>query len=363
MLSPMKRYCVAVLVSLITAAASPVDIQLKVTSTRPLPGELEDLVTFGLLKEMTCDAEGNIFTPSNRKYGSAINSIVRFPHDTSSFVKFSIDSVPGLGRGTIRDFELEADGDLYVLARQVLKYSDVEAPLEFGKSFLIQYDPNGKVLARFELKLDTNDFMPTGVATLKGGEFLVVGKRAENDKTFLICELFRRNGAFKDRFTLNPAGTKTSNGKTVRSTRVYEPVALKANGVIYVLRGTTTELIYVLSDSAQLLKTVQLNPANIEFDSPKILGNELVVQEHNPVVNEPVDPRTGLVLRQRQPVKLPVFNLVTGEITARYIWDNEDAGLACAALQSMTFIGQDPTNGFRWSVFEASSIRPKEGTI
>ena len=359
----MKRSCLAMLVAtLLAAAAYPVDMQLTVTKTTPLKGELEDLVTFGLLKEMTCDSNGNIFSPSNRKYGSALNSVVRFPHDASSFAKFSIDSVPGLERGTITDFELEPGGDLFVLARQVLKYSDVEEPLKFGKTLLIRYDQNGRVLSRLELKLNTTDFSPTGIAMLRRDEILVVGGHSVNGKTFVICQVFRQDGTLRRRFTLNPAGTKTSNGKAVRSTRVVEPLALKAGGAIYVLRGTTTEPIYVLSESAELVRTIQLKPTEIEFDSPKLLGAELVVQEHHPIVDQPVDPRTGPVFRQPQPVELPVFSLVTGKVVDRYIWHNESASLACAAPESLTFIGQDPTSGFAWSVFEASPGRHISGT-
>lgn len=351
----MRRCSVAVLVAtLLALTALAVDLELTVTSKIPLKGELQDLVTFGLLKEMTCDTKGNIFSPSNRKYGSAINAIVRFPHDASSFTTFSIDSLPALERGTIVDFEPEPGGGVFVLAREVLKYSDVEVPVEFGRTFLIRYDQDGKILSRLELKLNTENFKPTSMSMLKGGEILVVGNHSEGGKTFVISEVFLPDGSLKTRLTLNPGGTKSSNTGKARSGRVFDPIAIKVSGIIYVLRGTTTEPIYVLSESGQVLRTTQLKPADIEFDSPKILETELVVSQHRPIPPE----QNGIVIRQREPVELPVFSLTTGEIVDRYIWHNKyTGGLACAAPQSLTLIGQDDsTRGHDWTIFEASRV-------
>jgi hypothetical protein len=349
----MRRVCVvfAVVILLLVTVTPALDLQLTVTKKTALKGELEDLVVFGGIKEMVCDSNGNIFSPSTRKYSSANNGIVRFTHDASSFTKFPIDSVESLENGTITDFELVPNGELFVLARQVLKYSNVEVPIEFGKNFILHYDHSGKVLSQLQLKLDTDNFSPTGFALLKGGEFLVVGYRLEKGKTFLIAEDFLSTGTLKTRVNLNPNGTKTSKGKTVESPRVFHPTAIKAQGLIYVLRGTTTEPIYVLSESGQFLKSIQLKPFDIEFDSPKILGNGLIVREHPPFSNE----STGIIERAHRPlVNLPIFDMQTGEVTDRYIWYNETAGLACATSSSLTFIGQDISGAtLDWAVFEA----------
>ena len=156
--------------------------------------------------------------------------------------------------------------------------------------------------------------------------------------TFLIAESFLSTGTLKTRVNLNPNGTKTSKEKTVASPRVFHPTAIKAQGLIYVLRGTTTEPIYVLSESGQLMKSIQLRPSDVEFDSPKILGNQLIVREHPPFS----DQSTGIIERVYRPrVNLPIFDMQTGEVMDRYIWYNDTAGLACATPSSLTFIGQD----------------------
>src|SRR5258706_7493000 len=191
MFSAMRRPWIAISVVMLVATATfAVDLQLTVTKKTTLKGELEDLVVFGGIKEMTCDSNGNIFSPSNRKYGSAVNLIVRLPHDASSFTGFSIDPLDSLKDGTVIDFDLEPNGKLFVLARQVLKYSNVEVPVEFGKNFILQYEQDGSVSSQRELKLDANNFSPTGFVVLQGGEFLVVGYHLDKGKTFLIAEIF-----------------------------------------------------------------------------------------------------------------------------------------------------------------------------
>ena len=349
----MKRFFIAVLAGVLLAVmALPVDLELTVTKKTPLKGEVGDLVTFGLLKEMTCDAEGNIFSPSNRKYGSAINAIVRFPHDASSFTAFSIDSATGVKDGTITDFDVEPNGELFVLAREVLKYSNVEVPVEFGRTFILRFSQDGRMLFRRGIELDTEHFSPTGFVLLQGGEFLVVGYRNDKEKTVITIEIVRSEGTLRTRFDLNPEGTKTSRQKTVESPRVFHPEAMRANGRIYVLRGTTTEPVYELSESGQLLRAIRLSPPDLEFDSPKFLGGELIVRQH------PVPP---IHLTDR--LDLPVFSLETGEIVNRYVWHNQTVVLACATAQSATLIGQDISSpNPDWVIFETrpSFVKTKD---
>src|SRR5579862_4618287 len=346
----MRRFCVATLLIALAASTAPVRIELVVTKKVALRGELEDLVTFGLLKEMTCDSAGNIFSPSNRKYGSALNAIVRFPPDATSFTKFSIDALPHLQNGTIVDFGLEPNGDLYVLARQVLKYSEVQVPIEFGENFVVHYDNRSRVLSQLRLKSNMKNFAPTGFAVLKNGEFLVVGYKQAEGKTFMITQVVQTDGNLRSKFDLNPAGTKTSNEKTVASPRVVDPIAIKANGFVYVMRGTTTEPVYVMSEAGQLLKTIELKPPGLEFDSPKILGNDLIVEAHLP----PEEDNTGIKIRTAPYRRsFPIFNLETGDIAAEYYWHEQSLGIACYSPGLLTFIGQEGSSPFEWAIFQA----------
>jgi hypothetical protein len=348
----MRRLFVAGLVVLSAVAAIfPATIQLSVTKKVILKGELEDLVTFGLLKEMTCDSEGNIFSPSNRKYGSAINAIVRFTRDATSYMKFSVDSLNDLEDGTIIDFDLEPNGDLYVLARQVLKYSDVEVPIEFGENFIVHFDSRGKLISQLRLKLETTDFAPTGLAVLKDNEYLVVGRRRSEGETFVVTQLFRFDGNLKAKVELNQGRTAASNEKTAGSERGFNPIAIKANGLIYVMRRTTAEPVYVLSETGQLLKSIQLRPSGVEFGSPKIVGNNLIVGEHPQISDEETD---GAIRRGPRRMNFPIFNLETGDKVDEYYWHEEFLQLACYTPGLLTFIGQDVSKfPGEWAIFEA----------
>ena len=346
----------AILVIALAPCASAQDeINLVVWKKVNMHGELEDLASFGLLKETTCDAAGNIFTPANRKYGSAISSILRIAPDAKSYKQFSIDPLPKLADGHIVEFALEANGDIYALARQVLKYSEVQVPIEFGEMFVVHFTTDGEAVAQIRLALTANDFEPSGLAVLPRGGYLIVGSKRVADKVIVLAQLFHPDGKLLSKIDLGKEGTIASKQGIVRSLRVLRPTAIKANGWIYVMRGTTAEPVYVLSETGQLKRTLVLKRPGLEFDSPHILKNDLLVHEHSPLPES----KSGIVFRSGpERVNLPVFDLETGELSHEYYWHEETIGLACYSSRvSLTFIGQDvSTFPSGWALFYA---RPK----
>lgn len=347
----MRVFWVSVLLSaLAVPAIAQVEVPLVISRKVILHGELEDLAAFGGVKEMTCDTDGNIFTPTNRKYGSAINSILRITPDAKSYTQFSIDSLPKLVDGHITDFALEPSGDVYALARQVLKYSEVIVPIEFGETFIVHYDRKGNMVGRVRLVLDTNGFEPTSLAVLKGGEYLVIGFARDGDYVRVLAQSFRHDGRLKSKLELSPQRTRSSNGKRIGNMRVIHPVAIKANGSIYVMRGATSEPAYVLSEEGQLRKTVRLRSPGLEFDSPHILNNDLIVHEHSAVPEE----QPGLTLLPGpERVSFPVFDLETGELVQEYYWHEGGVGLACYAKDGLTFMGNTISFPSEWVIFYA----------
>jgi hypothetical protein len=103
-----------------------------------------------------------------------------------------------------------------------------------------------------------------------------------------------------------------------------------------------------------------LSPADLEFDSPTILGNELIVKEHPPSAN----PSTGIIeLTHPTRINLPIFSMETGKVTDRYFWYNETAGLACVTSTSLTFIGQDISSVIPdWVVFETKPVGSRKSS-
>jgi hypothetical protein len=347
--------------SISPAADAPPSVELIVVSHTTLAADLTELVAFGGLKEMYCDASGNIYSATGRRDSSAIDGVVRFTHAGSSYQHFSIDALPELSDGDVVDSEIEPGGDIYALARQVLKYDALKVPAEFGHNFIVRFDANGKASGRVRLQLDsTAEFKPTGLALLKGGGYLVVGVRQATATTQMLAETFHQDGSFAAKLELDHAGTKSSNGNSIGSLRVVEPVAIHANGLIYVMRGYTSEPVFVLSEDGRLEKQIQLTPPGIEFDSPKIAGGDLMIHAHTPPPEAAAFRTGGIQIVPPAQVAYPVFNLSTGHLSVRYHWLDETLGVACYQPGHLTFIGQGAAFG-SWEIFEVEpAASPKQ---
>ena len=129
----------------------------------------------GIKDSMRCDAVRDIYVPANRGYSSAWGSIVEIMADGKQFRSFSLDNVPHLGTGHAEDFEITDRGGLYVLAREVRKYSDVKVPVEFGSTYVLRFSPTGELEAQTQLNTDFGHVTPANLAVLKDGSFLLTG--------------------------------------------------------------------------------------------------------------------------------------------------------------------------------------------
>jgi hypothetical protein len=97
--------------------------------------------------------------------------------------------------GHIEDFEIANGGSLYVLAREVTRYSDLQVPVTFGSTYLLKFDPLGKLQRQTKLNTDLGEMKPTALAILKGNTFLVAGYSYSPDKTMkLFVDLFSPMG-------------------------------------------------------------------------------------------------------------------------------------------------------------------------
>jgi hypothetical protein len=323
--------------------------ELVVSHKATLTQELEDMVAYGGPREMICDKNGNIVAAVDRKYTSATNAVLRISPDAKSFMRYGIDGLPELRNGDITDFSVEADGHVYLLARQVLQYSDLEVPQKFGHVYVIHYSAEGAVRAQTRLALETKDFEPTGIAVLRGGGYLVVGRRYSNELLQVIAQVFQPDGAMRANLDLGGNGTRPSRSGHARSKRVFRPAAIKSDGLIYLMRGATAEPIYVLSDAGQLQKTVSIKGPYFEFDSPHIFDGKLIVHKHG-VLNESFE------LRPAPRVDYPVFDLRTGEAVHTYYWHQETVGLACYTGGAPVFVGPDHTSPEeRWVILSTSA--------
>ena len=315
--------------------------QLTVVRKVTLPEALNDDVAFGGLKEMSCDSAGNILAPVNRKYGSATRLVLRIEPDAKTTAQYPIDNVPEVKNGDIIEFTAEPNGDVHLLVRQVLKYSAADEPKSIGDTFVIRYDHGGHLIGRTRLAIHGSDFLPTGIAVLHNGGYLIVGRRYHAGFLQIVSQVFSESGTPGPKLDLNGAGTKPMLGKSVLATRVVRPAALKSNGSIYVLRGSSADPVYQLSDSGQLLKTISLKGPHFEFCDPHVL-EETLVARRLPIGEEGWDT-----------AEYVTFNLRTGDPLETLTIRAAGAGLACYRRDALTFMGDDPASPNSWAILSA----------
>ena len=346
----IKAFRAAVIIlCLSTVALAQSHIPIRGTKNTHLGSRVLDAVAMGGVKDtMTCDAAQNIYMPANRSYSSAHGSVVEVMADGKEFRSFSLDSVPGLVRGHIEDFELIEGGGLYVLAREVTKYSDLEVPIAFGSTYLLKYSPLGKLENRTKLNADFGAMEPTALSILKGKDVLVAGYLLSPNNTIeLFVDLFSSEGALKKAIPLSNEGMRASNADTVSSMSILRPMTMKSGGLVFVLRGSTREPMYVFSESGELRGTVKLQATDVEFSSPKIYSGELVVHQ------DAVSAKSGNPSERGLQIFL-VFDLGSGALVKQFEW-RQQGELACYDEKGLTIVhqGLDYPAGNYWAIVHA----------
>ncbi len=193
-----------------------------------------------------------------------------------------------------------------------------------------------------------NDFEPTGFAVLRDGKLLVVGRAYASTRLRVLAQVFHANGGLKSKLNLGGEGSEASKTGRIAGPRVVRPKAMKAGNFIYVLRGTTAEPVYALSDAGTLLRSIPLRGPDSEFSAPLVQGNELIVHKHLAVPD-------GFTLQEPRS-EYAVFDLQTGSLLRSLSWNQAGVGLACLSAGKMVFMGQDQTPGGEgWVIFQAES--------
>ena len=311
------------------------NVPIKGTQNVHLSASVEHAIQVdGIKDRMRCDAAHNIYVPANRGYSSAWGSVVEIMAGGKQFHNFSLDGVPNLETGHVEDFEVAKNGSVYVLAREVRKYSDVQVPVEFGSTYILRFSPSGKLEGQSKLKTDFGDERPSGLAVLRGENFLVTSYSYTSDKKVrMFVNIFLSGGSLKGKVPLSANGTQASNAGSVASMSVIRPMTVMSAGLIFVLRGSTRDPMYVFSDNGELIRTVRLQATDVEFTSPKVLGNQLVV--HQVRVHRP----SGSVLTVPDLNVFPVFDLDSGALVKQFEW-RQRGELACYDGNTLTFMQQ-----------------------
>jgi hypothetical protein len=320
---------------LVSPAKAQSHVAIKATQNIRVAAAVEHAIQIdGVKDNMRCDDAGNIYTPANRGYSSAYGSVVKIMADGKHFREFSLDNVPHLAAGHVEDFEI-TDHGLYVLAREVTKSSNLGEPVEFGSAYILRFGATGNLEQQARLNTDFGGAKPAGLAVLKREEFLVASYSLTSDgKARLFASVFTSDGSLKRTVPISGDGTQASNSRSVCSISVLRPMTVKAGGLIFVLRGSTREPMYVFSDRGEMIRTVKLQAADVEFSSPTISGNQLIVHQHQPAPPESVRVR---VLPDLPLEVFPIFDLDTGAMVQQFEW-RHGGELACYDRKALTLM-------------------------
>jgi hypothetical protein len=332
-------------------------VPIKVTQNVHLSASVEHAIQVdGIKDRMRCDAAHNIYVPANRGYSSAWGSVVEIVAGGKQFHSFSLDGVPNLDTGHVEDFEVTNSGSVYVLAREVRKYSNLQVPVEFGSAYILRFSPTGRLEGQTKLNTDFGDEKPAGLAVLQRENFLVTSYSYASDKKVrMFVNIFLSDGSLKRKSPTSANETQASNDGSVASMSVIRPMTVKAAGLIFVLRGSTRDPMYVFSDNGELTRTVRLQAMDVEFTSPKILGNHLVIHQVRP--HRP----SGSVLTEPDLNVFPVFDLDSGALVKQFEW-RQRGELACYDGSTLTFMQQGldyPANNY-YAIIDAQPISATE---
>ena len=309
-----------VLLWLGTCAQAQLVTQLEIVKESRLPKDVFDLVAVGGPNAgIQCDAEKSIWIPG-RGHSSAVSSLVRYrPGET--MLHFDIDSVPELKNGSIEYFSPLREGHVLALVRTVAEYNEVyglqTTPKRYADTFAVTFAPSGRVDRIVQLRLPSSAAKVTALAQLSNG-WLVAGYTYDNKSIDMRAYLFDGNGSFTKELALPGAHNKASRTGDAESSAVFRPTALRtADGGVLVLRGFSSQSFYRVSDTGELLETKKLEPDEIDFWSPRLVGNSLMVEAD--VRPERIG-KLGSIPVVRFRSAFPIFDPTTGRMTEVMTW-------------------------------------------
>jgi len=313
-------YCVLSL-SFAACAFAQVPTPLEIVSETKLPRDVYDTVAIGgLNKDIQCDAEENVWIPGLRGYSDTFSSLVRFGPNKAT-VHVDIDRDRRLENGSIEYFSPLRNGGVLALVRTAAEYNELDrspaTPKRYADTYAVTFGPSGKISSIVQLRVPSSAGKITALARLKNG-WLAAGYTYESESIAMQAYLFDPAGNFTKEVVLPENRTKSSRTGTAGSRAVFRPTALTtADGNVLVFRGFSGQLLYRFSETGKLLESKRLHPDGIDFASPRLIGNSLLVNADVP--DEKIGDLDGIpIVRSRS--AFPIFDLKTGKMTEVLTW-------------------------------------------
>jgi hypothetical protein len=317
----MRPLCFILLWLGACAQAQLTTTRLEIVKESKLPKDIFDIVAVGGPNAgIQCDAQENIWIPGLRGYSSAVSSLVRY-RPGEAILHIDIDTVPRLKNGNIEYFSPLRDGNVLALVRTVAEYDEVDGrpttPKRYVDTFAVTFTPAGTVSEIVQMRLPSSAAEMTALAKLQNG-WLVAGYT--HDSTFIDMRayVFDGTGSFKKEIVLPGAHNTASQTGSAESIAVFRPTVLRTtDGSLLVFRGFSSQSFYRFSDSGELLEAKKLEQDGIEFWSPRLIGNSLMVRAD---VHPEKIGKLGSIPVVRFRSAFPIFDLATGKMLEVMTW-------------------------------------------
>ncbi len=344
------------------SAMAQIVTPLEIVSETRVPKDVYDAVAIGLLeKQIQCDPEENIWIPALRGYSDTFSSLVRFGPKRPT-IHIDIDENKTLENGSIEFFSPLKDGGALALVRTVAEYNQVDgspaSPKRFLNTFAATIAPSGKISSLVQLKLPSTAARVTALAPLKDG-WLVAGYTQPEGLIEMHVYLFDKAGAFRKELQLPENRSRFSRTGTAESTEVFRPAAVtQPNGDVLVLRGFTSQLLYRFSETGELMETKKLQPDGMDFATPRLAGNMMLV--HIGVPDEKIAQLGETPILRSRGSAYPIFDLTTGAITEVLTWKDEGA-VSCFNGNHLVIFsyGDSGAGDPRWKIVTLKRAVPK----
>jgi hypothetical protein len=275
-----------------------------------------------MIDKTTCDSDGNIYA---RVWAGDDSGTARLPVQeitpegtlTRKFRAAGVSQNNDLAKGIF----VSDGGDVYQAARTA------------NGIYVLEFTNDGSVKSTIKLEADPSLVDPWQIAVFKAGGYLLSGLTGKDHRTPYTA-VFDANGKLvKKIYELEDeeARRKAESGDTeyTRSNAGnrfvgFGDVAAGSDGNVYLLRGTSPALVYVISPTGQLVRKLHIDAGNTDF----VAGD---IKSH----------AGRLAVGFTGPSSLVIVTDLEGKTTASYTVDRHKPdwpALACYDSEGFTFV-------------------------
>ncbi len=302
-------------------------IKLRVKDTVVVEGQ-----TFGFFMvqiPVKCDTKGNVYFRMHHNTDFFSQPITKISREGKSAKPFSIRSAPEFEKGATYDWAVGPTGDVFLLGAKTI-----------GERHIVKFNRDGEYESVFLLEPYLE---PRHIAAFASGELLVSGSALSPDGKRtgkLLLALYDRRGKFVREISLprdgeipgEPTGEPTGEPIEGAGHTFSHSTAVAADdGNIYLMRSTTTPVVYVLSPAGTVLRRLVIPPPaqDLRVSTMKVAGGRIAIQFLQVDSEGHTEKHIFLMV-----------DAVTGEKFANYVSTPETGGAwACYTPEGFTFLG------------------------